>query len=115
MEREVIWYIPASYMGVIKEVKKYNYRTFPMPDPGPKENIAKVVEAVHPRVLATDMDELNKDYMKIARKYHVKVMVDEEDGTKEEWRKILNWGTDGIQTDHPAKLIEFLEAYNAEK
>jgi glycerophosphoryl diester phosphodiesterase len=114
MARDVIWYIPASYMETIKEVKKHDYRTFPMPDPGPKENIAKVVEAVQPRVLATDMDELNEDYMKIAKKNNVKVIVDEDDGTKEEWKKILQWGTDGIQTDHPAKLIEFLKSRDTE-
>jgi len=115
MERDIIWYIPASRMGVIKEVKKYSCRTFPMPDPGPAKNIAKVVEEVHPRVLATDMSQLNADYMKIAKKYHAKVIVDEDDGTEEEWKKILHWGTDGIQTDHPAKLIEFLKSRSAEK
>ena len=108
MERDIIWYIPASHMDVIKEVKKYCYKCFPMPDPGPKENIAKIVEAVQPRVIATDMGELNEDYMKIAKGYNVKVFVDENEGTEEEWEKILSWGTEGIQTDNAENLIKYL-------
>jgi len=108
MERDIVWYIPASHMDVIKEVKKNCDECFVMPDPGPKENIAKVFKEVRPRIIATDMGELNEGYMKIAKKYSIKVFVDEDKGTEEEWKKILSWGTDGIQTDNPAKLIEYL-------
>ncbi|NOX64859.1 MAG: hypothetical protein GXO85_03445 [Chlorobi bacterium] len=108
MERNVIWYIPASYMNVIKEVKENCYKCVPMPDPGPKENIGKVVKEVNPRVIATDMGELSEEYMNIAKKYGIKVIVDEDKGTEEEWDKILNWGTDGIQTNHPEELINYL-------
>ena len=109
MERDVIWYIPASYMDVIKEVRASNYRCVPMPDPGPKENITHVVEEVHPRVLATDMGELNQDYMTIARKNGARVIVDEDKGTVAEWEQILAWGTEGIQTNDPERLIAFLD------
>ena len=112
MEKDIIWYIPASYMEAIKEVKKYCYKCVPMPDPGPKENIAKVFEEVQPIVIATDMGELNEEYMKIAKKYSIKVIVDEDKGTEKEWDQIIEWGTDGIQTDNPAKLIEYLKNGN---
>jgi glycerophosphoryl diester phosphodiesterase len=26
-----------------------------------------------------------------------------------EWKKIIDWGTDGIQTDQPEALIEYLK------
>jgi glycerophosphoryl diester phosphodiesterase len=39
----------------------------------------------------------------------VKVFTDDDAGNIEEWKKILSWGTDGIQTDNPEKLIQFLE------
>ena len=29
-------------------------------------------------------------------------------GTEDEWAKIIRWGTDGIQTDNPEKLINYL-------
>ena len=112
MERNIIWYIPASYMDVIKEVMKNSYKTFPMPDPGSKENIVKIFKEVHPRVIATDMSKLDEDFMKIAKKYGIKVIVDEDKGTEEEWDKILKWRTNGIQTDDPGKLIQYLKLKN---
>lgn len=109
MESDVIWYIPASYMQAIKEVKQHCNKCVPMPDPGSKENIAEIVEEVHPLVIATDMGELDEEYMKIAKEFNIKVIVDEDKGTEEEWKKIISCGTDGIQTDNPEKLINYLK------
>ena len=109
MERDIIWYVPAAYMDAIKELKRQCYQCVPMPDPGPENNIAVVVEQIHPRVIASDMGELSEGFVKTAHANGVKVIVDENKGTPEEWRQILQWQTDGIQTDHPAELIEFLQ------
>jgi glycerophosphoryl diester phosphodiesterase len=108
MERDIIWYIPASYMNVIKEVKRNCSECIVMPDPGPKRNIEKVVKEIHPYVIATDMGELSEDYMKIAGKLNIKVITDDQKGTVEEWKRILKMGTDGIQTDNPKELIDLL-------
>jgi hypothetical protein len=35
--------------------------------------------------------------------------VDEKQGTPEEWEKIIKWGTDGIQTNNPEELIDYLK------
>jgi len=37
------------------------------------------------------------------------VIADERHGNIEEWTQMLDWGTDGIQTDKPAELIQFLK------
>ena len=108
MERDIVWYVPASYMDVLKEIKINCHKCVPMPDPGPKKNIAKVVEQIHPQVLATDMSKLSESFVKTAHANNAMVFVDENDGTMTEWKKILKWGTDGIQTDRPEELIEFL-------
>jgi len=112
MEGDIIWYIPASYMDVIKEVIKYCSECIVMPDPGSKKNIEKVVEEVHPLLLATDMGELSKEYMVIAKKLNVKVITDDKKGNLDEWKKILKMGVEGIQTDDPEKLIQFLKDRN---
>ena len=109
MEGDIIWYIPASFMEPILAVKSNCPTCLPMPDPGPKENISKVVMEVRPQVIATDMGELSEEYMKIARENNVKVIADERHGNIEEWTKMLGWGTDGIQTDQPEALIRFLK------
>lgn len=109
MEREIIWYIPASRMEIIKQLKTLCPDCIPMPDPGPEKNIQEVVDQVHPRVLASDMGELSESFVKTAHAANSKVFVDEKKGTPEEWQQIIDWGTDGIQTDDPAALIEFLK------
>ncbi len=81
----------------------------PMPDPGPEKNIEEVERQVHPKVIASDMGELSESFVKTAHNNKVKVFVDEKKGTKEEWEQIISWGTDGIQTNDPAALIEFLK------
>lgn len=112
MERDVIWYIPASYMEVIKEVKRNCSACIVMPDPGEENNIKKVIEEVQPKVLATDMGELSASYVKTAHQYGVKVFTDDKKASPQEWEQILKWGTDGIQTDQPKKLIERLNKNN---
>ena len=108
MEGDIVWYIPALFMDAIKEVRSSCKSCVPMPDPGPKENIVKVIAEVQPHVIATDMGELSKDYMQIAHENNTLVFVDEDQGNEEEWSRILDWGADGIQTDKPQALIRFL-------
>jgi len=109
LERDIVWYIPASHMDLIKELKNLCYKCLPMPDPGPEINIQEVERQVHPRLIASDMSKLSESFVKTAHANKAKVFVDEKKGTKEEWEQIINWGTDGIQTDNPALLIEFLQ------
>ena len=112
MERDIIWYIPASYMEVIMEVKKNCYQCLVMPDPGEEKNIIKVIEQAQPKVLATDMGELSETFVNTAHQYGSKVFTDDQNASIEEWEQILKWGTDGIQTDQPKKLIELLNKKN---
>lgn len=109
MERDIIWYIPASRMEIIKQLKTLCSNCIPMPDPGPGKNIQSVVDQVHPWILASDMGQLSESFVKTAHASNAKVFVDEKKGTPEEWNQIINWGTDGIQTDDPASLIEYLK------
>ncbi len=112
MERDIVWYIPASFMEPIKQVQDNCYKCLPMPDPGPAKNIVKVAKEVQPQVIATDMGELNSNYMKIAHENSIIVFVDEDKGNPKEWEKILDWGTEGIQTDKPEELIRFIKERN---
>lgn len=108
MERDIVWYIPAYYTAAIKDLKRLCPDCLPMPDPGPKENIALVAAKVQPLVIATDMGQLNEEFMQISRENHTLVFVDEDIGNEAEWTQILEWGTDGIQSDNPEELIRFL-------
>lgn len=109
MEQDAIWYIPASYIDAIKKVKQLCPDCLPMPNPEDEKNIKKIVELVHPSILATDMDALSESFVKTAHTFNAIVIVDEKQGTEDEWTKILEWGTDGIQTDDPETLIKFIK------
>ena len=109
MERDIVWYISASQTNTIKELQALCYKCVAMPDPGPEKNIEEVVKQVRPRVIASDMGELSESFVGKSHANKAKVFVDDKKETTEEWEKIVSWGTDGIQTDNPQALIEFLK------
>jgi glycerophosphoryl diester phosphodiesterase len=109
MENDVVWYIPYQYLSQIENVNKLFGNSFPMPDPQSEENIKVAVEKIKAPLIATDMGELSQSFVNEAHKYGARIFVDEKEGTPAEWAKIIGWGTEGIQTDKPAELIEFLK------
>jgi glycerophosphoryl diester phosphodiesterase len=109
MERNIVWYIPEKRAREIELLQKLSPSGIPMPDPGADMNIRRVCAAFHPLVLATDMGQLSQNFVQQTHKNNAKVFVDEDKGTPEEWNQILKWGTDGIQTDHPEALLQFLK------
>lgn len=109
MERNIVWCIPASRMDAISQVKKLCSRCIVMPDPGDEKNVLPVIEKIHPLVIAPVMDDFSDTYVKTCHANGVKVFVDEDKGTEDEWDWILNLGTDGIQTDNPEELIKFIK------
>ncbi len=109
MEHDVLWYIPFQYFMQLEDPVLLFGSSFPMPDPQNEMNLKRLLEKLKTPLIATDMGVLSKSFVSTVHKYGGKVFVDEKDGTKAEWDKIIDWGTDGIQTDKPAELIEFLK------
>lgn len=109
MEKDIVWYISANRTEEIKLLQKLSPKSIPMPDPGPETNIGQVCGLFHPQVLASDMGQLSASFVQKAHENKARVFVDEKQGTPEEWTQMLNWGTDGIQTDDPESLLKFLK------
>jgi glycerophosphoryl diester phosphodiesterase len=55
------------------------------------------------------MHDFSESYVKTAHAKNVNVFVEEKRGTEKEWTQILDWGTNGIQTNDPERLIRFLK------
>jgi glycerophosphoryl diester phosphodiesterase len=110
MEKEILWYIPASDIKDLTELKACCPECLPMPDAGSGKNIKSAVNRFNPCIIATDMNELNREFVNTAHNCNAKVITDEKEGSQEEWQKILDWQTDGIQTDRPEELISFLKS-----
>ncbi len=89
LQSRAVWYIPASHMKAIMQVKELCPESFVMPDSGSAKNIKKVAAKARPKVLATDMGELTGEYVKLAHENGAKVFVDEDKGNEKEWDRIL--------------------------
>ena len=109
MEKDIIWYISASDTKDIDELKKSCPDCILMPDPGSQDNIKTVVSKFNPCILATDMDKLGEKFVNTAHQCNTLVISDEKEGNEAEWSQMLEWKTDGIQTDNPEGLISFLK------
>jgi glycerophosphoryl diester phosphodiesterase len=110
MERDVFWYTwPAN----IKKLKQICDKCVGMPDPIFERNLPYIIRELRPRVIAATWDRYSKSFVETCHAAGAIVIVDESDPSC--WADAIAWGSDGIQTDHPEKLIEFLKAREAEK
>lgn len=109
MERDIIWYIPADYHKAVDQLKLYCDECLVMPDPGKEKNLLPVLQKIHPQIIATDMGQLSASFVDTSHKNGAMVFVDDHEATETEWTHIIKFGTDGIQTDKPEELIQFLK------
>ena len=104
MERHVIWYAGPTKL---REVAAQCPECIPMPDPGPEKRLAKVIDEFRPTVIASVWDQFSASFVETCHKAGAAVIVDESDPTC--WEQAVAWKSDGIQTDHPEKLIAWLK------
>ena len=104
MEARIIWYAGARQHA---EVARLSTKCVSMPDPGPEKNLPKIIERFNPTLIASTWRNFSETFVETCHKANAIVIVDESDPSC--WDDCLAWGTDGIQTDHPAKLIEYLK------
>ena len=105
MEREVLWYTwPAN----IERLNRLCETCIGMPDPVYERNLPQLIEQLRPRVIAAVWKHYSPSFVETCHAAGAIVIVDESDPSC--WEDALAWGSDGIQTDHPAKLIELLRS-----
>jgi len=104
MARQVLWY--ADY-DELERVTELCPDCILMPDPGPEENLPEVLERFKPSVVASVWRYYSQSFAEKCHRAGAIVIVDESNPAC--WQDALSWGTDGIQSDHPAQLISMLE------
>jgi glycerophosphoryl diester phosphodiesterase len=109
MEKEVVWYIPATDTKKITSLKSNCPECLLMPDPGAGSNIAAISDTLKNCIFATDMEHLDESFVKTSHEHKSLVFCDDKSADEAEWTKIAGWKTDGIQTDKPEELIRFLK------
>lgn len=104
MQRNVLWYAPQWKLIKIQEACP---DCIIMPDPGPEKKLAATLEKFRPTVVASAWRHYSETFAKACHEAGALVIVDESDPSC--WEQAFAWHTDGIQTNHPDKLITLLK------
>jgi glycerophosphoryl diester phosphodiesterase len=104
MAGQVLWYADVDELERVGEMCP---ECILMPDPGPEENLPKVIERFQPSVIAAVWRHYSRSFVTKCHQAGAIVIVDESAPAC--WEDALEWNSDGIQTDHPAQLIAFLK------
>ena len=104
MTRQVLWYADFDELERVAELCP---ECILMPDPGPEDNLLKVIERFEPLVIAAVWRHYSQIFAAKCHQAGAIVIVDESGPAC--WQDALAWNTDGIQSDRPAQLIALLE------
>jgi len=83
-----------------------------MPESRTTENARTLIDQLHPKVLAFDARDFTLEIIAIAKQAGVQIYVDRlgPADNPEAWQAAIDAGADGIQTDKPRELVQFLKA-----
>ncbi|MBN1348216.1 glycerophosphodiester phosphodiesterase family protein [candidate division KSB1 bacterium] len=104
MEHDVIWCLADR--KALEEVRRCCPECILMPDPDDEESFAAILDEFKPWVVAPVWRDFSRRLVEMSHRAGALVFVDEHD--KDSWQQAIEWGADGIQTDHPAELIEYI-------
>ncbi|MGB2864376.1 MAG: glycerophosphodiester phosphodiesterase family protein [Sedimentisphaerales bacterium] len=104
MTRQVLWY---ADFDELERIAEFCPECILMPDPGPEENLPKVIERFEPLVIAAVWRYYSQSFAAKCHQAGAMVIVDENGPAC--WQDALAWSTDGIQSDRPEQLIALLE------
>jgi glycerophosphoryl diester phosphodiesterase len=110
MERDILWYAGPKDIKALHQICD---QCTGMPDPYIEANLPNIIKQLKPRVIAAVWKHYSKTFVETCHKSGAIVIVDESDPSC--WDDAIEWGSDGIQTDHPAKLIEYLKGIKVQK
>jgi glycerophosphoryl diester phosphodiesterase len=102
----------VMYLGgtLAKAVQDLNPRLKIMPEAGSAEQAQKLIDQLHPKVLAFDANDFKPDVIAVAKKGNALIYVDRlgPADNPAAWQQAIDQGADGIQTDHPEDLANYL-------
>jgi glycerophosphoryl diester phosphodiesterase len=107
MEDQVVVY---GGMELHRGVRQLEPRIQVMPEAGSVEAAAKSIAEMQPRVMAFDARDFKDEIIALALQAKTGIYVDRlgADDTPESWADAIRRGATGIQSDHPAELVQFL-------
>jgi glycerophosphoryl diester phosphodiesterase len=93
-----------------KEIQKLNPKLKIMPEAGSVEGAKHLIERLHPHVIAFGAGDFIPGIIHVVKEANAQVYVDRMGTTDAPagWQSAIDAGADGIQTDHPAELVQYL-------
>jgi glycerophosphoryl diester phosphodiesterase len=97
-------------MDLHRGVRMLEPRIQIMPEAGSVDFAAKFIDELKPGVIAFDARDFKDEVIAIARRANAGIYVDRlgPADTAESWDDAIRRGATGIQSDHPAELVQFL-------
>ncbi len=107
MSDHVVIYIGLSEG---KEIQRLNPKLKVMPEAGTVDNAKHLIERLHPEVMAFDAADFKPDVIRVVKEANALIYVDRMGTTDAPagWQSAIDAGADGIQTDRPAELVQYL-------
>jgi glycerophosphoryl diester phosphodiesterase len=97
-------------LSLAKQIQALNPKLKVMPESNSVEHATLLVEQLHPKVLAYGARDFTAEIIAVAKRANADVYVDRMGPTDapEGWQAAIDAGADGIQTDRPGALVEYL-------
>jgi glycerophosphoryl diester phosphodiesterase len=107
VDRVVIY---RGAIPLLKEIQAIDPRLKVMPESRTVENVNAAIEQLHPKVIAFGASDFSAEIIRITKASGAAIYVDRMGKTDapEGWQSAIDDGADGIQTDLPGPLVEYL-------
>ncbi len=107
MADHVVMYCKAA---MCKQIQDLNPKLKVMPESSSVEHARMLVDTLHPKVLAFGAADFKPDIIAVAKEANAKIYVDIMGKTDapEGWQAAIGAGADGLQSDRPGPLVEWL-------
>jgi glycerophosphoryl diester phosphodiesterase len=109
MEDQVVVYGDPKYL---KEVGQLSPKMKLMPEARNPATLRTLIDSLALKVAAFDASDFNDETIRAARDAHVEIYVDRLGAADNPtgWQDAVDRGAAGIQTDHPAELVQYLKS-----
>ncbi len=104
-------------VNLLKEVQALRPQVRIMPESVNLTVVQQIVTELKPQVIAFGARDFQDDIIRVARDSGAGVFVDRlgSDDTEKSWQDAIDRGATGIQTDHPAELVQYLRSKGLHK
>jgi glycerophosphoryl diester phosphodiesterase len=98
--------------NLCKQIEDLNPKLKVMPESNSVEHSKMLIDLLHPKVIAFGAGDFKPEVIAVVKQANAGVYVDRMGTTDapEGWQSAIDAGADGIQTDRPGPLVEYLRA-----